>query len=117
MGSRGHYGSRDGETNEPSASKGYSKSSSDANLAEGAAKSPRQSRGLRLRTERITRRRSAGRQTDGWIGGIQIVVFHPAGVHETRGEEWQGGREHQLRVNAHELGDPDGRLLGLLQVM
>lgn len=62
--------------------------------------------------------KSACGKADGRIGGIGLrVILDAAGVHQPRRKQRQSGGKHQLRVDAHELGDPDGRLLGLLQVM
>jgi len=61
---------------------------------------------------------SARSQADRGICEIGfLVVLNPAGVHEARSQEGKRCGEHQLRVQTHELRDPDCRLFGLLKML
>lgn len=44
------------------------------------------------------------------------VVIDSASLHQPGGDEGQGRRDQQLRVELHQLGKQLGRLLGLVQV-
>src|SRR5688500_5496078 len=63
-------------------------------------------------------RGSADGQSRLRLGVVEIgLVFDPTRVHQTRREQGKCSRQHQLRVDAHELRDPCGRLPGLVQVV
>jgi hypothetical protein len=47
---------------------------------------------------------------------IIAVIVDTSGVHEPSGYQGESGRDHQLGVELHQLGEPLGRLLGLVKV-
>ncbi|MGH7561431.1 MAG: hypothetical protein ACRENB_10465, partial [Gemmatimonadales bacterium] len=62
---------------------------------------------------------SADREFGGPVAELSIggILIDPAGIHESSRQEREGGRDDQLRIEAHQLGKPHRSLLGLRQML